>query len=115
MRLKMKAWLTAFAVWLTVTASIAVGADTRPVARTSPAWLRDAVIYEIFPRAFSASGDFDGVTAQLDRLRSLGVSVIWLMPIHPVGKEKSKGTLGSPYAVRDYDSINPENGTAKDL
>jgi glycosidase len=115
MRLKMKAWLTAFAVWLTVTASIAVGADTRPVARTSPAWLRDAVIYEIFPRAFSASGDFDGVTAQLDRLRSLGVSVIWLMPIHPVGKEKSKGTLGSPYAVRDYDGINPEYGTAQDL
>lgn len=115
MRVKMKSWLTALAVWCTVTICIAAGADTRPDARTSPAWLRDAVVYEIFPRAFSATGDFDGVTAQLDRLKSLGVTVIWLMPIHPVGKEKSKGTLGSPYAVRDYDGINPEYGTAQDL
>jgi cyclomaltodextrinase / maltogenic alpha-amylase / neopullulanase len=114
-QLGMKRWITALAVWLTVTGSIAAGADTRAVARTSPAWLRDAVIYEVFPRAFSARGDFDGVTAQLDRLKALGVTVVWLMPIHPVGKEKSKGTLGSPYAVRDYDAINPEYGTAEDL
>lgn len=115
MQLGMKRWLAALAVLLTITGTIAAGADTKPVARSSPAWLRDAVVYEIFPRAFSASGDFDGVTAQLDRLKTLGVTVIWLMPIHPVGKEKSKGTLGSPYAVRDYDAINPEYGTSQDL
>lgn len=115
MQLGMKRWFSALAVLFTVTASIAAGTDARAVARSSPAWLRDAVIYEVFPRAFSGTGDFDGATAQLDRLKSLGVSVIWLMPIHPVGKEKSKGTLGSPYAVRDYDAINPEYGTAEDL
>ncbi len=90
-------------------------ADNRPVARESPEWLRDAVIYEVFPRAFSPGGDLDGVTAQLDRLKDLGVNVLWLMPIHPVGKLKAKGTLGSPYAVRDYDAIDPAYGTADDL
>lgn len=85
------------------------------VARTSPAWVHDGVIYEIFPRDFSAQGNFAGVTAQLDRLQHLGVNILWLMPIHPQGKLKSKGTLGSPYAVRDYYAINPDYGTAADL
>jgi cyclomaltodextrinase len=83
--------------------------------RAAPDWLRDGLIYEVFPRAFSARGDFDGVTAQLDRLADLGVNVVWLMPIHPMGKEKAKGSLGSPYAVRDFDAINPDYGTADDL
>jgi cyclomaltodextrinase len=91
-------------------------ADATPAsARQSPEWLRDAVIYEVFPRAFSPTGDFKGVTAQLDRLKALGVTVLWLMPIHPMGKLKAKGTLGSPYAVRDYDAINPDYGTPDDL
>jgi len=88
---------------------------SRLPARSSPAWVHDGVIYEIFPRQFSAQGDFNGVTAQLDRLQQLGVTILWLMPIHPVGKLKAKGTLGSPYAVRDYYGINPEYGTAADL
>ena len=90
-------------------------AGDRPAARQSPDWLRDAVVYEIFPRAFSSEGTFKGVTAQLDRLKDLGVNVIWFMPIHPMGKEKAKGTLGSPYAVRDYEAINPDYGTPDDL
>ena len=89
--------------------------NDQPAARQSPDWLRDAVIYEVFPRAFSPQGNFQGVIAQLDRLKELGVSVLWLMPIHPLGKLKAKGTLGSPYAVRDYDAINPDYGTAEDL
>jgi glycosidase len=84
-------------------------------ARTSPAWVRDGVIYEIFPRTFSRRGDFDGVTAQLDRLNDIGVNILWLMPIHPPGKVKAKGTYGSPYAVRDFYAINPDYGTAADL
>ena len=85
------------------------------VARQSPEWLRDAVIYEIFPRAFSREGNFQGIIPQLDRLKAQGVTVIWLMPIHPVGRLKAKGSLGSPYAVRDYDAVNPEYGTGDDL
>ena len=84
-------------------------------ARAIQPWIRDGVIYEIFPRAFSPEGNFNGITARLDGLKDLGVTVLWLMPIHNIGKEKKKGTIGSPYAVRDYYSINPDYGTKEDL
>src|SRR6267142_656190 len=84
-------------------------------ARPARTWVRDGVIYQIFPRAFSAEGNFNGITAQLDRLKELGVTIIWLMPIHPIGQEKKKGTIGSPYAVRDYYAINPDYGTKEDF
>jgi len=84
-------------------------------ARTSPDWVKDAVIYEIFPRNYSQKGDFNSITKDLDRLQKLGVTVLWLMPIHPLGQEKKKGTIGSPYAVRDYYAINPDYGSADDL
>jgi glycosidase len=84
-------------------------------ARPTPDWIRDAVIYQIFERQYSQKGDFNSITADLDRLKNLGVDVLWLMPIHPVGKEKSKGTIGSPYAVKDYYAINPDFGTKEDF
>lgn len=84
-------------------------------ARPSPDWVKDAVIYEIFPRNYSNKGDFNSITKDLDRLRDLGVTVLWLMPIHPIGKEKAKGTIGSPYAVKDFYAINPDYGTSADL
>ncbi len=87
-------------------------------ARASREWVRDAVVYEIFPRTYSAAGNFDGVTRDLDRLKELGVTVLWLMPIHPVGQERKKGgpgSLGSPYAVRDYYATNPDYGTKEDF
>ena len=68
-------------------------------ARTSPDWLRNGVIYEIFPRNFSADGDLNGVIAQLDRLKSLGVTILWTMPIQPIGEKGRKGSLGSPYSI----------------
>ncbi len=68
------------------------------------------MIYEIFPRTFSAGGNFNGITARLDNLQKLGVNVLWLMPINPLGEVKKKGTYGSPYAIRDYYAINPAYG-----
>src|SRR6266481_6445322 len=87
----------------------------RGQARVSRPWVRDGVIYEIYPRDFSPEGNFNGITAQLDRLKDLGVTILWLMPIHPIGQEKKKGTIGSPYAVRDYYGINPDYGTKDDF
>ena len=84
-------------------------------ARSTREWVRDGVVYEIYPRAFSAQGNFSGVTARLDDLKALGVNILWLMPIHPIGQEKKKGTIGSPYAVRDYYGINPDYGTKEDF
>jgi glycosidase len=84
-------------------------------ARTPQEWVKDAVIYEIFPRQYSQKGDFNSITKDLDRLQDLGVTVLWLMPIHPIGQAKKKGTIGSPYAVRDFYAINPDYGTSDDL
>jgi cyclomaltodextrinase / maltogenic alpha-amylase / neopullulanase len=84
-------------------------------ARTSPEWLKSGVIYQIFVRSFSGSGDLNGVTAKLDDLRALHVNILWLMPIHPYGQVKKKGSLGSPYAVRDYYAIDAPLGTKDDL
>src|SRR5690349_17889272 len=91
------------------------GAENLPAARPAPQWLRQGVIYEIFPRNFSAEGNFNGITSSLDTLKDLGVNILWLMPIHPIGEKMRKGTIGSPYAVRDYDAINSEYGTEADL
>ena len=88
---------------------------SKETARTAPPWLRDSVIYEIYPRNFSAAGNFNGITAKLDELKDLGVDVLWLMPIHPIGEKLRKGSLGSPYAVKDFYGINPDYGTAEDL
>jgi len=84
-------------------------------ARPSQDWVKDGVIYEVFPRNYSNKGDFNSITNDLGRLKNLGVTILWLMPIHPIGQAKKKGTIGSPYAVRDYYAINPDYGSAEDL
>ena len=84
-------------------------------ARPSPAWVKNAVIYEVFTRSFSAEGSFREVEKALPRLKELGVTVVWLMPIHRTGTVNRKGHLGSPYATQDYYSLDPMYGTAADL
>ena len=86
-----------------------------PVTRKSPDWLASGVMYEIFPRSFSPAGDFNGITARLDELKDLGVNILWLMPVHPLGEKLKKGAVGSPYCVRDFYAINPDYGTTNDF
>jgi len=83
-------------------------------ARPSPEWLRNGVIYEIFPRDFSAAGNIAGITARLDDLHNLGVTILWTMPIHPIGEKGRKGEFGSPYSIRDYYAVDPNYGTLDD-
>jgi cyclomaltodextrinase / maltogenic alpha-amylase / neopullulanase len=83
--------------------------------RQSPDWLRSSVVYEIFPRDFSTAGDLNTITARLNELKDLGVDILWLMPIHPVGQVMKKGTLGSPFSVRDFYTVNPDYGTTNDF
>ena len=82
---------------------------------THPAWSRSADIYEVNVRQFTAEGTLAGVTKQLPRLKALGIDVIWLMPVQPIGKKNRKGSLGSYYSIRDYTAVNPELGTMKDF
>jgi cyclomaltodextrinase / maltogenic alpha-amylase / neopullulanase len=111
-----KLWLLFSVVCLLVSTVARADKDvSRESARPVPQWLREGVIYEIFPRDFSAKGDLNGVTARLDELKDLGVTVLWLMPIHPIGEKLRKGNYGSPYAIRDYYAVDPNYGTVDDF
>lgn len=77
--------------------------------------LRNLTFYQVFVRQHSASKDFKGVIADLDRIKSLGVDVVYLLPIHPIGKKMRKGSKGSPYAVFDYYQIDESYGTLSDF
>lgn len=80
-----------------------------------PVWTKNATIYEVNVRQFTPEGTFKAFEAQLPRLKTLCVDILWLMPIHPIGVKNRKGTLGSYYAVKDYLSVNPEFGSLDDL
>ncbi|MDE6791522.1 MAG: alpha-glucosidase C-terminal domain-containing protein [Muribaculaceae bacterium] len=73
------------------------------------------VIYEVFVRNFSPEGNLKGVEAQIPRLKELGVDVVWLMPIYKLGDVGKWGAYSSPYAIKDYTAIDPDNGTEQDL
>lgn len=77
--------------------------------------LRRQVIYSVFVRGHTKEGTFRALEGDLDRLKVLGADILWLMPIHPIGEEGRKGTMGSPYAIRDYRAVNPDMGTVDDL
>ena len=83
-------------------------------ANTDPR-LQNQVIYSIYVRNHTSEGTFRAVIPDLDRIRALGTDMIWLMPIHPIGVEGKKGTLGCPYANRDYRAVNPAYGTMEDF
>ena len=76
---------------------------------------RNQVMYSIYVRNHSNEGTFEAVRQDLKRIKSLGVDIIWLMPIHPIGVESHKGTLGCPYAISDYRAVNPEYGSLEDF
>jgi glycosidase len=79
------------------------------------AWTRNANLYCINVRQFTAEGTFSAAQTHLERLKAMGVSCIWLLPIHPIGVTERKGSLGSYYAASDYTAINPEFGTLADF
>ena len=85
------------------------------MAKNTPKSFKNAVIYEIYVRNHGPNGTFSDVQADLERIRSMGVDIIWLMPIHPIGKLNKKGSLGCPYSISDYREVNPEYGTKADF
>lgn len=93
--------------------------DPDPVAFGTPfagvPATKDVAMYEVNMRAFSAEGTFKGVQARLDSIKALGINVVWLMPIHPIGVLKNAGQLGSPYSIKDFKAVNSEHGTLEDL
>ncbi|MBC7788556.1 MAG: alpha-amylase [Anaerolineae bacterium] len=80
-----------------------------------PAWSRNSVIYEVNVRQYTPEGTFAALQQHLPRLKQLGVDILWIMPVQPIGKKNRKGTLGSYYSIADYTAINPEFGTEADF
>jgi glycosidase len=86
-----------------------------------PEWAKNAVIYEVNVRQYTPEGTFKAFEANLPRLKELGVDILWIMPIHPIGVVDRKvpagfkTSLGSYYSVKDYKGVNPEFGTEADF
>lgn len=77
--------------------------------------LRNQVIYSVYVRNHTAEGTFRAVEPDLSRIKELGTDIVWLLPIHPIGRQNRKGSMGCPYAISDYRSVNPEYGTLDDF
>lgn len=99
--------LPAFVLLLSVTSCTDQPAKTT-VADTYPAKAASHTIYEVNIRQYSPEGTFNAFAKDLPRLKELGVNILWLMPITPIGVKNRKEPLGSYYSVRDYRDVNPE-------
>ncbi len=77
--------------------------------------IKKSVIYEVNVRDYTPQGTFKAFEKHLPQLKRLGVDILWIMPVQPIGVKNRKGTLGSPYSVRDYYKINPLLGTEDDF
>ena len=82
---------------------------------THPDWANNASIYEVNVRQYTPQGTFKAFEKSLPRLKDMGVKILWIMPIYPIGELNRKGALGSYYAVKDYQKVNPEFGTLADF
>ncbi|MEG1663709.1 MAG: alpha-amylase family glycosyl hydrolase [Mucinivorans sp.] len=80
-----------------------------------PTWSYEAVIYEFNVRQFTPQGTFDAAQKHLPRLRAMGIDILWMMPIFPIGELRRKGSLGSYYSIKDYTAVNHEFGTMEDF
>ena len=97
--------------------SATAAAATRPSTDPSfhPAWSKNAVIYEVNVRQYTPEGTLAALRSHIPRLKALGVDILWLMPVQPIGVKNRKGKLGSYYAISDYTAVNPEFGTLADF
>ena len=77
--------------------------------------LRKLFFYQVYIRNHTESGTFKEFVNDLDRIKNLGVDVVYLLPIHEIGVKQRKGDLGCPYSIKDYRSINQEYGTIVDF
>ena len=78
-------------------------------------YLKTSVIYQVYVRNFTEEGTFNALESKLDYIKNLGVDIVYLLPISPIGVKDRKGVLGSPYSIQDYTKINPELGTLDDF
>ena len=78
-------------------------------------WSLDSNIYEVNLRQYTRKGNFRAFAGHLQRLRDMGVEILWFMPITPISRMGRLGSLGSYYACSDYLNTNPEFGSVEDF
>ncbi|HEX2976268.1 MAG TPA: alpha-amylase family glycosyl hydrolase [Bacteroidales bacterium] len=105
------------AILIFVLAGIACSRSDKPFVSDveHPGWSKEIVMYEVNVRQYTPEGTFAAFSGHLQRLKQLGVDVLWFMPIYPIGEVNRKGTLGSYYSVKDFTAVNPEYGTIDDF
>jgi glycosidase len=91
------------------------GSDPAHTAAQHVSWSKNAVVYELNVRQYTPEGTLKAIIPELPKIRALGVDILWVMPVQPIGVKERKGTLGSYYSVRDYTAVNPEFGTLADF
>lgn len=87
----------------------------RTTVISHPEWSRHATVYEVNIRQYTPEGTFKAFEQHLPRLQKMGIRILWLMPVNPIGIKNRKGTLGSYYSVKDYLAVNPEFGSLRDF
>ncbi|MEJ1239463.1 alpha-amylase family glycosyl hydrolase [Chryseolinea sp. T2] len=80
-----------------------------------PELAKNMTIYEVNIRQHTEEGTFKAFQSDLPRLKKLGIGMLWIMPVQPIGEKNRKGTRGSYYSIKDYTSVNPEFGTLEDF
>ena len=85
------------------------------VITTFPEKIADATIYEVNIRQHTPEGTINAFAEDLPRLKELGIDMLWIMPIQPIGMKERKGPLGSYYSINNYEIVNPEFGTSEDF
>jgi glycosidase len=88
---------------------------TQTVQHPHAEWTRNASIYEVNIRQYTPEGTISAFEKHLPRLQKMGVKILWIMPVQPIGKLNRKGTMGSYYSIADYTAVNPEFGTQADF
>lgn len=91
------------------------GGGENNMAANTNMQLQNQVIYSVYVRSHTKEGTFLAMIPDLDRIKNLGCDIIWFMPIHPIGEEGKKGSLGCPYANKDYRTTNPAYGTMEEF
>ncbi|MCV2365210.1 alpha-amylase [Paucibacter sp. DJ1R-11] len=94
--------------------SVSSPATTLSASQVHLPWTQQASIYEVNVRQHTPEGTLKALALDLPRLKQMGVDILWLMPLQPIGKKERKGGLGSYYSIRDYTAVNPEFGTLDD-
>jgi cyclomaltodextrinase len=111
-RRKFSVWISILFYLVVISSSILAQKETTVV---HPNWSKDASIYEVNIRQYTPEGTFKAFQKHVPELKKMGIGIVWIMPINPIGEKNRKGSLGSYYSVENYKAINPEFGTLNDF